>query len=179
MNKDSIKRFFKGLTPRGINALSFIVSVTIVSLFFSIYQLLGDRFEMVMNIMTTVLLGLLLLVIIVVASFDVLGSLFLVAAELTLLIFLAQSYCNITDRPPSGDEALKILLSIGILYIGLKFARSLHNAIKTSYRKIENKCWSLEKIMTVSLYLIFVVLFISQIYYVVGPILNSLCVKIW
>lgn len=155
-------------------ALSVSLLITLVFLVGTHY--LGSYFTSTIWIFNAALLGFLLSVIMLIAGFAVLKALFFVAAELSLLIYLAQSYCEIPSRLPASDDALKSLLVVGILYIAVSFFRSLYETIKNNYKKLENEKWAWEKILTVSLYLFFTFLFIWQVYRVMDPILSNLCV---
>ncbi len=176
MFKEFISQLKNNAVSQKKNIWPFIISIAITLLFFLGTHYLGNYFTQVMWIFNAVMLGLILSVFMIIAGFAVLKSLFFVAAELSLLIFLAQSYCTVPSRLPAGDQALKSLLVIGILYIAVSFLRSLHGAIKNNYKKIENERWSWEKIFSVSLYLIFTVMFLWQVYRVIDPIISNLCI---
>lgn len=156
--------------------LALAASLLIALIFVFGTHYLGSYFTSAMWIINTITLGLLLSFFMIIAGFAVLKSLFFVAAELSLLIFLAQSYCAVPNRLAAGNDALKSLLVIGILYIAVSFFRSLYAAIKDNYKKVENEKWSWEKIFTVSLYLFFTFLFVWQVYRVMEPIVFNLCV---
>jgi hypothetical protein len=158
------------------NVWPFVVSLLITLTFILGTHYLGNYFTSTMWIFNAVLLGTLLSIIMLIAGFAVLKALFFVAAELSLLIYLAQSYCEIPSRLPASDDALKSLLVVGILYIVISFFRSLYETIKNNYKKLEDEKWAWEKILTVSLYLFFTFLFIWQVYRVMEPILSNLCV---
>lgn len=140
------------------------------------YLLLGSRFTEAMWIITAVMMAIVLSVVMVLAGFAVLKSLSLVAAELSLLIFLAQSYCGVPGRSPEGDEALKALLVIGLLYTVVQFSHALAASLKQRYTTVRGERWSREKIVAVASYLIFTALFIRVIYLVMSPIVMNLCV---
>lgn len=155
---------------------AFGASLLITLIFLLGTHYLGNYFTSTMWIFNAVLLGLLLSVIMLIAGFAVLKALFFVAAELSLLIYLAQSYCDVPNRLPAGNDSLKSLLVVGILYISVSFFRSLYETIKNNYKKVENEKWSWEKIFTVSLYLFFTFLFVWQVYRVMEPIVLNLCI---
>jgi hypothetical protein len=171
-----LKEFLKNLIPTKQDAYSLTVSLAIVIIFLAGYKLLGNRFVEDLWLINFVLLAILLSVIMIIAGFAVLKALFFVAAELSLLIFLAQSYCAIPSRLDAGNQALKSLLAIGLLYIAVSFCRSLYKGLKKHYKSIKNERWSKEKTTAVSAFLIFTGLFIWQIYLVVNPIILNLCV---
>lgn len=171
----SIKQL-KNLKKDDIKPILF--SVIISGVFLLGYYYLGNQLGLVMMYVTLILLVLMIALIGMIAEFMVLKSLFFVAAELSLLIFLAQSYCDVQNRTTSGDQALKSLLVLGLFYIGFTFCRSLYKALKDNYKVIEKDPWSKEKVGTVTLFLTFTGLFIWQIYLVMNPIIFNLCIFI-
>ncbi len=166
----------KKLIPKRENIHSLVISIIIIFLFFLGFHFLGNYFTGTIWIINTIILGFLILIIMIMAGFAVLKSLFLVAAELTLIIFLAQSYCDVPTRFTPGDKALKSLLVIGVLYIIISFCRSLYEVIKNNYRKVKKDRWSIGEIIIITIYSIFAIMFIWQIYQVVSPIILNLCV---
>lgn len=155
---------------------SLLISVVIAMLFFAAVHFFGTHFENVMWIFMGILLAILLIIMVVVAGFTVLKCLFLVAAELSLLIFLAQSYCAVPKHSPAGDNALQVLMIIGLLYIAAEFFRSLYTVVQENYKIVENDKWSWGKIFTVALYILFVSIFIVDTYQIMKPIVLDTCV---
>lgn len=158
--------------------IPYLISLAITLVFFAGVHFLGNYFFEVMWIIIAILLAILISIISIYAGFAVLKSLFLVAAELSLLIYLAQSYCSVSGHTTSSDAALKSLVSLGLLYIAISFFRSLYGIAKTHYKKVEKERWHKEKIMTVSLYLIFAGMFTWEIFLIMKPIILGLCVAI-
>lgn len=152
-----------------------IATAITICLLLGIY-FLGSKFLLAMWIVNALLLGIVLIVIWIIAGFAIFKSLSVIAAELSLLVFLAQAYCETHIRSVSGDDALKTLIAIGIFYIIVAFLRSLIKESKTRYKVIgkDEKSW--KKTATITLYLIFTILFIWDISLIVYPIINSLCV---
>lgn len=155
---------------------SFLLSLGITGIFFVASNLLGNYLAEAIWMSVFLLLTLFLSIFMLFAGFSVLKALFFVAAELSLLIFLAQSYCQTSLNSEQGNNALKSLLAIGFLYITFSFFKSLHETLKKYYKKIEDEPWKKEKIISVSLFLIFIFLVITQIYLVINPIVSNLCV---
>lgn len=122
------------------------------------------------------LLTALMAVIAVIAGMAVIKALFVVAAELSLLIFLAQAYCGVPARLPQNDLALKSLFTVGILYIGFIFLQSLWEILKARYQRVHGEGWRYERTITTIAYVGFVGLFLWQLYLVVSPIVIGLCV---
>ena len=173
--KEKIKKILNNLSKKE-NIRPLLFSIIIVVFSFAGYQFLGNYFVGAIWILNTIILGTLLLIIMVLAGFTVLRSLFAVAAELSLLIFLAQSYCDIPNRSISSDDALKSLLVIGILYIGFTFFSSLWGATKEYYKKHEKNNELKEGAGSGIIFLFFTGLFMWQIYLVIYPIINNLCI---
>lgn len=71
--------------------------------------------------------AILLLVTLIMAGHAVIKSLFLVGASLSLVIYLAQTYCEVpvSSRTGASDEALKFVLIFSLAYIGFDFLRVL------------------------------------------------------
>lgn len=159
---------------KNIPRIIFSVAVTIFLLMG--YHFLGNHMTTALWIATAVLLTLLLSIMMFLAGFAVLKSIFFVATELSLLIFLAQTYCDLPNSPASGKEALKSLLVVGLVYIIISFVRSLHEALKKYYVRIKDEKWSMEKTITVVLVLFFTGLFIYEVHLVTAPIIQNLCV---
>jgi hypothetical protein len=119
----------------------------------------------------------------ILAGFVVVKSLFLIAAELSLLIFVAQSYCAAPARSPLSDDALRSLILLGLIYIIVAFIQSLYAAISERFEKIGKSTrvsrvpgWNIRKIIITTLFFIFSILFLVEIYLVIQPIIAGLCV---
>ncbi|HVO29035.1 MAG TPA: hypothetical protein VMT81_03580 [Candidatus Paceibacterota bacterium] len=112
------------------------------------------------------------------AGFVVLKSLFLIAAELSLLIFIGQSFCAAgVVHTRVNDEALKSLVFLGLAYIVVAFVQGLYAAIKEHYEKeIGSAKHSFRKAVTLGLFPVFAGIFLLEIYLVVKPIILGLCV---
>ncbi|MDD5569017.1 MAG: hypothetical protein PHG23_01205 [Candidatus Pacebacteria bacterium] len=177
MITEEIKETKDKLIPKRKNIRPIVVFIFILMLLFVGYHFLGNYFVGAIWIVNAILLGVLLLIIMILAGFAVLKSLFLVAAEFSLLMLLAQSYCGVSNRSISSDDALKILLAVGILYIVFTFFHSLYKEIKKFYKKDERGSWLKEKIGTGILFLFFAAILIWQIYLVVYPIIQNLCIS--
>jgi len=170
-------KFIKSLKNRintDIRIIASILSLTllVVDHFFGRY-LIGT-----LEVLNIILWTLILFFVMVAASFATLKALFIVAAEISLLIFLAQSYCSIPDcqRSIESDGALKNILSFGLIYIICLFAISLWELIQKNYKEIKNDKPLIGKITVVGLFVIFTFWFIWEIYLVTKPIISDLCV---
>lgn len=157
------------------NIAPLILSVLLTTAFFLGYFYLGNRLLGFLGITTGVLLAILLGLVMLVSGYLVLQALFFVAAEISLIIFLAQSYCAVPHND-AGDQALKSLLLLSFIYILVAFVRKLHKIIKEKYPAIARERWSKEKFTFITLFLILTTLVIWQIYQVISPIVRDLCI---
>lgn len=157
-----------------------VVPLSITTLITILVLLDLNVFENKLMLVVWVILGILILLLItlvmVMAGFTVLKPLFLLSAEISLLIFLAQSYCDVKERTLVGNNALGSLVSIGLLYIVFHFTKSLYDALIKNLNKIEDKKWTWEKILMVGMFLFFTGTFVFAIYQVVSPIVLDLCI---
>jgi hypothetical protein len=158
------------------DVVNLAIAVVLACVLFAAQYYLGSRFDSTLWIFDGILFVLLLVVVMLIADFFVLNALFLVAAELSLLVFLAQAYCAVPQRTMQADQALKSLIVVGLLYIAARFLNGFYKKTKEKYKAIENECWSKEKIFFVTFFLIFTVFFIWQIILVMTPIVSNLCV---
>lgn len=152
-----------------ISAASAIVIFAVT--YISSVSLLGVAWIVVSTILTVAVA-----LIAILAGFVVVKSLFLIAAELSLLVFLAQSYCETPLRSATGNDALRTLVFLGLIYIAFAFVQSLYEAIKGHFKKIEKSMWNVRRVVTTTIFLIFTVIFLVEIYLVVQPIIAGLCV---
>jgi hypothetical protein len=156
--------------------ISSVVSVTIVAFLLLGYKFISNHFIGALWIGVAFPIAVSLLVLMIRAGFAVLESLFLVSAELSLLIFLSQSYCNIPIRSVASDLALRNLLIIGMMYMILKSFGSLRGALKSNFANIKKRKRLMHEIVVMASFLLFTVLMIWQIYMVMNPIINNLCI---
>jgi len=156
--------------------VSLIIFIGIALVFLISYYFWGNHVVEAMGITAGIVWVVLILLIMLIAGFTVLKSLFLFAGELSLTIFLGQSYCSAQWRSSVSDEALRDLLVVAFLYIIVSFGRSLWGALKEYYKRVKKERWSIAKIFAILLFLIFIVWFLREIYLVVSPIILNLCV---
>jgi len=123
-----------------------------------------------------ILFVLVILSMVFVAGFVVVRSLFHVAAGLSLLIFLSDSYCAVPSYTMSGDNALKGLLMIGLVYVTVDFLKILYKGLREDLKTIGEVKSSAEKVITVILFVIFASVFVAAAYQVVSPIVHHFCI---
>ncbi len=169
-----------GSQKRELSKKSAAVLALIVSLLYFAAIVTGNSvFLGIMWVILTILLSLLMIAIGIAAGVVVVKSLFVVAAELSLLIFITQSYCSAPGylRLPSNNAAMGSLFTVAILYIiGFLFAQSLWNALKERYQKIGDRPGTWEKWVTAIAYFLFVGLFVWELYLIMSPIISGLCI---
>jgi hypothetical protein len=171
--KEKIKNLIEKLNlNKKENIISFVVAIVVTALFY-----LDSTLSL--GIIWTLLIFSLFIIIamfMVVTGFIVIKSLLSVSTALILLIFLAQTYCDIPRRTIEGDNALKSLLMIGILYVIFYFSQSLIKSLRNNYKKIEKEKWSSEKMISIILFFLFIGLFVWTIYQIIAPIILNLCI---
>lgn len=145
---------------------------TIIALFLlSGYWHLSSYFINIIWGINVILWMILFIIIWVWAGFVIMDSLVVVAAELSLLIYLAQSYCDVSNRSTDSDNALKSLLYVGIIYIIVRFFGTLFKKIKE-----DNGGKLLEDKIITTIFIFITGLLLWQMYLIMNPITNNLCV---
>ena len=110
------------------------------------------------------------------AGFTVVRTLFLLSAEISLLIFLAQAYCGVTPAAAQSDKALVSLMTIGITYIGYEFFKKLIEALRGRLVNMPKKLAPWKKTLVIIFFVFFTFSFAYSLYQVVYPIISNLCV---
>lgn len=123
-----------------------------------------------------VALAVLILTAWIMAGYAVAKSLIGVGAGLSLILYLAQAYCEVPQVARTGDDALKSLLIFGFLYIAVDFFCRL-------YREVVERSKILKEIdgykrfwLVVIPFILFSILFTWEIYQIVAPITRNLCI---
>lgn len=114
--------------------------------------------------------------LLVIAGRSVFKSLFLVSAELSLMIFLAQSYCALPGVARTANAAMQFLLECSLFYIAFVFLQSLYvewSKILETFKDINDnkKPW-----VVIILFFTFVTFFVWQLYQVMKPLITNLCI---
>jgi len=123
-----------------------------------------------------ILLAAVLSVYVVRAGVLVIRSLIEVNVGLTLIVFLSQSYCSSGRTSATGDQALSNLIVIALFYILYIFFRGLWKSVKEEYAKTKQERWSFRSVVAILLLLFFVGTFVAEIYRIVDPIIEGLCI---
>ena len=173
--RDKIKQLVERLEIKRENIIPIIISVGITVIAIADSKYFDSHLLGVMWIFIAIAFSILLLLIMIMAGFRVVKSLFRISAGLSLLIFLAQSYCAV-PRTSAGDNALMGLLGIGFLYMLFDFFRSLYKAVAKDFKKIDGRIWSFDNILIILLFTLFACFFVWSIYQVISPIILNLCI---
>ncbi|HVN26115.1 MAG TPA: hypothetical protein VMT99_00470 [Candidatus Paceibacterota bacterium] len=153
------------------------VATLAVSLLYAVALLIGNAgviafFSVVLSVLLAVLMGLIALM----AGAVVLRSLFAVAAELSLLIFITQAYCMSPGRTAASQTAMSTLFTVGVIYVVVIFGRELWEALRATYGRVSASRRSFQRVLTVAGFVFFVALFLWQLTLVMQPIIGGLCV---
>lgn len=101
-----------------------------------------------------------------------------ISAGLSLLIFLAQSYCLVPIRTVSGDNALKLILVVGFVYLVVDFFDVFIKEISDLFKSLspikKDLIWKI--IFIIVFYVSIIVGFLFALYQVVSPIVLNLCI---
>jgi len=171
-----IERIAEKLGVKKENILPFLFTFIIVIFAFLHLTHVDNLIIIIIAVAVIVSLTLIVLWIFMEAGFAVLKSLFFMGAEVSLLIFLSQSYCDAEKTLSVNDDALRSLIFISLAYITFEFFKSLIAALKKRLDNIPDKEWPWEKVVIVILFLLFTLSFIYMIYQVVSPIILNICI---
>ncbi|MFM2357450.1 MAG: hypothetical protein RJA61_187 [Candidatus Parcubacteria bacterium] len=158
------------------NVVPFLLAVPVAILFLLDQNYFDNHLLLLMWIVIGVAASVVIAWIFMLAGFTVLRALFLLNAEISLMIFLAQAYCGVQAVASPSDDALRTLIFLGVVYIGYEFFKALKKALEVRLDSIPEKKWSWEKVMVVSLFALFTLAFLYSIYQVTEPIVSNMCV---
>lgn len=140
------------------------------------FFLLVNHFPQIGSVLFIILVSIALLISLAAAGFIIFKPLFFVAAELTFIIFLAQSYCDVPNPSPGSNAALQSLVAFGILYVFAHFLKSMNKLSNELLAKIKTTSLRKPPSVLVFLVLVFAGLFMVQLYQVIAPIVLNLCI---
>ncbi len=113
------------------------------------------------------------------AGLIVIKSLIYVAAELSLIIFLAQSYCSQeVTRSLQSDNAIKGLIVVGFIYVSYRFLNDVYSELIGTVSKLReaDAKWSWRVIFVALLLFSFTCFFAWSVFLVMQPIVESFCI---
>lgn len=170
-----IKKMLSKFEKREI--LAFCIFVLIVATVFIGMTFYRDTFEVIGAMLLVIELAIFITVTWALAGHAVMKSLFVVGASLSLMIFLAQSYCAAPHLTQAGNEALKSLLGFSLLYLGFDFIRSLYKEVTGHTKRMKEINKGKNPWIFLVPFALFVGIFLWQLYQVMFPIVSSLCIK--
>lgn len=166
---DRLKINKKGLI-RFLVFLGIVLFVTIGSTFFN------AQLSKAAVIFFIVTFSVLCVIIWAIAGHFVFKSLFVVSGGLSLMIFLAQSYCNLPDVSRTADGALQSIFGFSLIYLGFIFLKDVFKETTGGLKTLGEIYGGKKPWLIVSLGALFVGLFLWQLYEVVRPIVFGLCI---
>lgn len=123
-----------------------------------------------------------------VAGYAVFRSLLVASVGLSFIIFIGQSYCALPVSEQVANSSLMTLIGFGFIYVVAQFARSLYRELfgdkqaKEEWRQkgminvFKEKNQNKHSWLILLVYGSLVSLFVWQIYSVIKPIIDGLCV---
>lgn len=173
---ERIKELLRGITSNNKKLIQFGFFLALATFAFMGMTFFKEEFQ---TIGLTILIIELIIITIVLSAFAghaVIKSLFLVGASLSLVIFLAQSYCGAPNLTQSGNNALQTLLAFSIIYISFDFFKSLYKEVTGYTKKMKEANDGKNPWILLVPFAFFVGIFLWQLYQVMSPILSSLCI---
>lgn len=110
------------------------------------------------------------------ASFLVYESLFRITTEISLLVLLSQSYCDIQNRTANSDDALRGILGFGFLYGMYIFVKELIKISDEYFKKEEDQIKIKNKTLIKIIFYIFIIFITWQVALVISPVIQDSCV---
>lgn len=171
-----IKEIIRDLINNKEKLIQFAIFLALASLVFVGMTFFKDTFQTVGYTLLFIELAILITVAWAFAGHAVMKSLFLVGASLSLIIFLAQSYCDAPNLTQSGNDALKTLLAFSIMYLGFDFFRSLYKEVTSHTKRMKEINSGKNPWIFLVPFALFVGIFVWQLYQVMFPIISNLCI---
>jgi hypothetical protein len=184
--------FFKLLEKLGVERkdikpfLFFAVGVAIVSAIL----INAPIFNTIGPVVLVIVFGIFFSILWFVAGYVVFRSLLAASVGLSLIIFIGQSYCALPVNEQVANTSLMTLIGFGFIYVVAQFGYSLFRELFGDKRAKEE--WRQKGIigvfkeinhnkhswMVLVTYGLLVSLFVWQIYSVIKPIIDGLCVYV-
>ena len=169
---DRLKTLLKGV----VFSRQFLSYASIAVLTFLLVQYVAPHFSQIAPIIMAIEIGLIVAITWGMAVHTVMKSLFGIGAGFSLVIFLAQSYCDAKINDHTGDDALRSLVVFSLIYMGVQFFLSLYKDASAKSKKLKEIDGKGNPRFISLPYALFTGLFTWQIIQVLTPILSSLCV---
>lgn len=162
----------------------FMIGVMLVSWFL----INSPLFASISSVVLIGLFAILFTVLWFVAGYAVFRSLLGASVGLSLIIFIGQSYCMLPEEHRTANDSLMALIGFGFIYVTAQFVLSLYRELFGDKRA--NEEWRQKGMVRIFkeindnehswfvliTYGLLICLFVWQIYSVVKPIIDGLCV---
>lgn len=172
----NVKELLNKLKDDRSKLIQFSIFLVLSALVFVGMTFFKDTFQTIGWTILLIELVILTMVAWAFAGHAVIKSLFFVGASLSLIIFLAQSYCDAPNLTQSSNDALKTLLAFSIIYLGFDFFRSLYKEVTNHTKRMKEVNKGKNPWFFLVPFALFVGIFLWQLYQVMFPILSSLCI---
>ena len=175
---ERFKRLISKLDLRKEKVISLVLTLVLTTLIFLDnnyfdHILLTSTYLFSMTFMAVVLVAIMLL-----AGHAIYKSAIHASVGFGVLIFLAQTYCNLDTKTADGIQALNTLWTIGFIFIVYEFFNKLQEAYKAHTRPLREdlKTKKREPALLMVIYSVFILMYISLITKVLTPIVLDLCI---
>jgi len=171
-----IKESIEEITSNNKKLIQFGIFLVLAAFVFIGLTFFKDTFQTIGYSLLYIELVILVLAAWALAGHAVMKSLFLIGASLSLIIFLAQSYCDAPNLTKSGNDALKVLLAFSLLYLSFDFFRSLYAEVTARSKTLKQANDGKNPWIFLVPFALFVGIFVWQLYQVMFPIISNLCI---
>lgn len=174
---DKIKRLGEKRDIKRKDVYRFVVFLILSILFSFLASHYEKQLQGVTNVLFVIELAIIILFAYYFAGRAVMKSLFIIGAELTLIIYLAQTYCDIVPAVVrTADESMKSLLNLGLLYLGARFVYILYNEVINSADLLRKMNGNKKPWLILVPFAMLVGALVTQIGQVLFLIINNLCI---
>lgn len=173
--RNKIGNYFVSWSRKQIARFAVFFAAAVFAYFMSKY---GEQVSRIGYIILFIELGIVVLITWGLAGHTVMKTLFAVSVGLSLLIYLAQSYCDApaTMRTVGSDAALMSLIGFGVIYVGIEFLKTLRKEITDRLKQLTEINNKKRPWLIIIPYGLFTGIFTWQVGQVLLPIISSLCV---
>jgi len=160
----------------------FLIFIGVISIVFIVAKALNLNLNGLALIFFFIVFSILFLTTWFMAGIAVFRSAIVASVSLSIIIFLAKTYCDLPIASHTADNALKSLFGFGLIYSLILFVNSLYKELmgskesKGSLKKMEEVYGGKKPWTVMTLYAIFIGIFLWQLYQVMMPIFLGLCI---
>jgi hypothetical protein len=182
-----IREFFEKTGIERKNQKTFLLFLVAVAL--ATFFLINTQFlSAVTPVMFVVVFGIFFSALWFVAGYSVFRSLLVASVGLSFILFIGQSYCALPEVDRVANDSLMTLVGFGFIYIGVQFVQSLYKELfgdkqaKEEWRQkgmiplFKEMNGNKHSWLVLLTYGALISLFIWQIYSVIKPIIDGLCI---